>query len=552
MYGATVAADTSQLRKSRGAFFTPPALAEFLTRWAIRDSTDRVLEPSCGDAAFLTRAASRLRDLGTASDKMANQLHAAEIHATSAEEAAAAVCEVGGSATISIGDFFDIPFPSGTYQAVIGNPPYIRYQEWTGSARAKAREASLKAGWPLTALASSWAAFTIRGGELAAPDGRLGLVLPAELLTVNYAAPVRAYLMDRFARVRLVLFTERVFPGVLEEVVLLLAEGQGPTDHLEVSQVRSEIELAAPTTIRWQPQTTRSKWTPALMTSSAADLYTEVLTDDTFEVLEDWGETDLGMVSGNNRYFTLTAEDARRWGLEEHSLLRISPPGSRHLRGLTFTDATWREMVSRGARGYLFYPPDELTAAERRYIDDGESRGVHRAYKCRVRSPWWRVPLTRLPDLFFTYMNHDTARLTTNRAGVRHLNSIHGVTLNGGRKRIGQDMLPIASLNSVTLLGAELVGRSYGGGILKLEPKEADQLPLPSLAVVEAAASDLRALRPQLGTALRNGRLSEAVEMVDRVLRRHTDLRQSDIQEIREARAGLYGRRAARNGNGTH
>lgn len=47
------------------------------------------------------------------------------------------------------------------------------------------------------------------------PGGRLGLVLPAELLSVNYAAQVREFLMRRFARVRLVLFTERVFPGVL-------------------------------------------------------------------------------------------------------------------------------------------------------------------------------------------------------------------------------------------------------------------------------------------------------------------------------------------------
>jgi adenine-specific DNA-methyltransferase len=33
---------------------------------------------------------------------------------------------------------------------------------------------------------------------------------------VNYAAEVRRYLMARFGRVRLVVFTERVFPGVLE------------------------------------------------------------------------------------------------------------------------------------------------------------------------------------------------------------------------------------------------------------------------------------------------------------------------------------------------
>jgi len=549
-YGATVVADSPELRKSRGAFFTPPAIADFLTRWAIRSPGDIVLEPSCGDAAFLTRAAVRLRELG-ADGEMDLQLHACEIHEASAQAAEAAVASVGGKADIFRGDFFEAPLLHGAYDAVIGNPPYIRYQEWTGAARAKARQAALAAGRPLTALASSWAAFTIRSGELAKPNGRLALVLPAELLTVNYAAPVRSYLMDRFARVRLVLFEERVFPGVLEEVVLLLAEGEGPTDHLEVSQLRDEAELTNPITTRWRPPENASKWTPALIEHDAAETYAEVLAAGVFEVLQDWGETDLGMVSGNNRYFTLTEKEARQWGLDQASLLPISPPGSRHLRGLTFTDTTWRKMIQEGARGFLFYPGDEPTPAEQRYIEHGEERGVHRAYKCRVRSPWWRVPLVDPPDLFFTYMNHDTARLTTNRAGVRHLNSIHGVRLHQDRRRIGQDLLPIASLNSITLLGAELVGRSYGGGILKLEPREADQLPVPSFELVESAAADLRALRPQLGTALRNGRLNDAVAMIDRILRAHANLRHNDIEAIRRARNGLYARRATRNSNGT-
>jgi adenine-specific DNA methylase len=477
---------------------------------------------------------------------MDRQLHAAEIHQESAAAASSALSGVGGAATIHIGDFFDVPFPAGSYQAVIGNPPYIRYQDWNGAARAKAKEAALAAGRPLTSLASSWAAFTIRSGELTAPEGRLGLVLPAELLTVNYAGPVRAYLMDRFARVRLVLFEQRVFPGVMEEVVLLLAEGNGPTDHIGVCQVQSAEHLNDLVSVRWQPPSNEGKWTPALLEAATAQIYADLLTNNSIEVLEDWGRTDLGMVSGNNNYFAMSVEKARQLGLDERSLLRISPPGSRHLRGLTFSEAAWKEMARKGARGYLFYPEDDPRPAALDYIDQGTKAGVHRAYKCRARTPWWRVPLTGPADLFLTYMNHDTPRLTTNRAGVHHLNSVHGVTLGSGRQRIGRDLLPIASLNSVTLLGAELVGRSYGGGILKVEPKEADLLPVPSLQVVQAASPDLRALRPQLGIALRNGHLDEAVEMVDRIIRRHTDLTHNDLTHLRTSRKALFDRRIAR------
>src|SRR6185369_10138265 len=98
------------------------------------------------------------------------------------------------------------------------------------------------------------------------------------------------------------------------------------------------------------------------------------------------------------------------------------------------------------------------------------------------------------------------------------LNSLYGVKLKTDRRTLGRDLLPVSSLNSMTLLGAEMIGRSYGGGILKLEPKEADQLPFPSLELLEAAADDLRTLRPQLSIHLRQGRISDIVKAVDRVL----------------------------------
>lgn len=547
-----MAADTSLQRKARGAFFTPSELVRFITRWAIRDKTDRVLEPSCGDAAFLVEAARGLLELGADVSDMPDLLHAAEIHEESARKAESAVRQAGGDAEVFVGDFFEAPFMASSYKAVVGNPPYVRYQEFSGPARLKAREAAMAAGVRLTALASSWAAFVVQSGELLAPDGRMGLVLPAELLTVNYAAPVRSYLMERFSSVRLVLFEELVFPGVLEEVVLLLAEGSGPTDHLEVCQITSEKDLSSPDAVRWIPPLSSAKWTPALMPTTSADLYTDFLLDDGFELLEEWGDIDLGMVTGNNRYFTLNAATADSCGLTEGSLLRISPPGSRHLRGLTFTTKTWEEMVLSGSRGYLFYPKStDLLPEEQAYVDAGLEQAVDNAYKCRVRTPWWRVPLTDPAHLLFTYMNHHTPRMVANRANVRHLNSVHGVRLHAGRVRTGQDLLPIGSLNSVTLLGAELVGRSYGGGILKLEPKEADLLPVPSQTLLDNASDDLRRLRPQLGTLLRGGDLHEAVRLVDRVLLlEHSDLSTSDLAELRAARNHLFERRAARNGNG--
>ena len=538
--------DSPQARKARGAFFTPPALAEFMAQWCLRDADERVLEPSCGDAAFLTAVADHLRDLGAQGD-LQDQLTGIEIHADSATLAAKRLAKRHAAAAITVASFFDIP-AKPNYDAVIGNPPYIRYQAFSGSDRTKANEAALSHGVRFDGLTNAWAPFLVHSAGFLRPAGRLALLLPAELLSVNYAAPARKFLMERFARVALVVFQERVFPGVLEEVVIVLAEGEGPADHCELYQARNAADLCNFKPGPWAPTSNSGKWMAALLPSTIAELYRKWVADERFDTLNDWGETDLGMVTGNNRYFTMSIDRVREWNIPESELMRISPPSSRHLLGLMFGEQSWNRIRSERGAVFLFRPPeDELSDGAKQYIEHGESRGVQNAYKCRVRSPWWRVPLVKTPDLFLTYMNHIAPRLISNRARVACLNSIHGVTLTPGLKRLGMDLLPMAAMNSLTVLGAELVGRAYGGGMLKLEPREADNLPVPSVDCIRSCADQLRALRPQLAKPLRQNNIDEVVKHLDKIiLRRGLGLRQSDVDSLREGRQVMLERRLAR------
>lgn len=533
-----------EARKNRGAFYTPPVIADFLTSWAVRTPVDTVLEPSCGEAAFLISAVRRIKDLGA--DAAEGQLVGVDIHSESLANAAAILIASGATASLEVRDFFAYRSDK-KFAAVVGNPPYVRYQTFTGTTRALAQEAALQQGVRIAGLGNSWAPFVVHAASFVARDGRLALVLPAELLTVNYAAPVRRFLMQRFAQVRLVLFDERVFPGVMEEVVLLLAEGQGPTDHCDLLQIKNLSALSAIGGQRWTPADAEDKWVTGLLQTDAAAVYAGIVKDEGFSPLVAWGETNLGMVTGNNRYFTMTAQRARELRLSEGELLKICPPGSRHLRGLGFGEKAWSEMLADGAPGYLFIPrAGHLSAAAAAYVKAGEEAKVHEAYKCRNREPWWRVPRVAVPDAFLTYMNHDTPRIVTNRASLAYLNSVHGISFADEHRALAMDLLPMAALNTITLLGSELVGRAYGGGLLKLEPKEADQLPVPSRALIESAESRLRALRPQLAKGLRQGRLLDVVEEVDRVLRLHMKLTRRDLDKLRSARAALFNRRVTR------
>ncbi|CAN7765000.1 N-6 DNA methylase [Pseudorhodoferax sp. LjRoot39] len=544
--------DTPKLRKERGAFFTPDGITEFVAKWAIRSGSDRVLEPSAGDAAFLVAAVARLAKLLRAQGAEP-EVDGVEIHAHSATVARQRVREAGGKARVRQRDFFDLA-PEPVYDAVIGNPPYIRYQSFSGDARAKSRQAALRGGVALTGLASSWAAFTVHSALFLKRGGRLGLVLPAELLSVNYAAPVRQFLFKRFRQVQLVLFAQQVFPEAEADVVLLLADGfdEGPAGHAVIRQTRNADSL--PTLeegLAWTPADPAGKWTGSLVDGGALDTLAALKQRGEFVPLESWGDTTLGIVTGNNKYFAVSPARAKELGLKASELLPLSPPGSSHLRGLALTSQLLADLGKDGRSSLLFYPRTKPSKEAEAYIQDGHRTGVDTAYKCRVRKTWYRVPLVRPADMLLTCMNADTPRLVANEADAYHLNSVHGVYFKYDVRDIGRELLSLASLNSVTLMHAEMVGRAYGGGILKLEPKEADLWAVPSAALVRARASALRSASPRVAQSLHDGDLMGAVEIVDRaLLMEGRTLTLEQIKRMRAARALLANRREARSNGG--
>lgn len=543
----TVARDTSVARKARGAFFTPDGITRHIAEWAINSPADMVLEPSTGEAAFLVAAVDRLVALGQSSPIV----RGVEIHAPSAKAAEANVSAAGGRAAIEVRDFFLVD-AKPEFDAIVGNPPFIRYQDWTGAQRDRARFAALHQGVALSGLSSSWAAFVVHSAGFLKEGGRLGLVLPAELLSVNYAAPVRRFLLENFASVELVVFDEQVFPDAEADTVLVKAAGwkQRPAGRAFLKQTRNASTLDdLESGTAWAPVDTAARWTPMALTNQTEVAMARLAADGAFVPLETYGDTTLGAVTGGNRYFTLSPARVRELGIPRRDLVRISPPGSSHLRGLSLSDSALTRLGQRDQSTWLLWPSKNPAEATLSYIKLGHATGVDQAYKCRVRKPWWRVPLLAAPDLFLTCMNADTARLTTNTAGARHLNSIHGVYLNDDVRSLAREVLPLASLNSMTLLSAEVVGRSYGGGILKIEPREADRWWMPSVELLTRHRDELAAVKPRVQRHLQRKDVPSAVALVDEIVLKSV-LGAAELESVRADHRALTLRRTVRGRSG--
>ncbi len=529
-------------QKDLGAFYTPEPMAAALVDWAIQSAEDTVLDPSFGGLVFLAEADRRLRELGAA--RPASQIFGCDLDSVAFEDAA----EVAAAgATLVRRDFLTVA-PDGRLlprvAAVVGNPPYVRYQSFT-QGRDRGRQIAARHGVRLTRLASSWAPLLVHAADFVRPGGRLAQVLPAELMHAQYAEQVLACICRRFERVVVAVFDEHVFPGAQEEVVLLLASGceGGPAPGAEVLSFRNLDDFQVPA--RPGPIVrigAGQKLLIGLLDPRVVDLYEAARAGSGTHLLGDLASVDIGAVTGANSFFVRSAD--RVLGLPE-DVLRPAVSKASHVRGARFRAADLEaldrsaapsRMIVLDARSDGHLPPNvqELVA-------EGEQERIHERYKCRVRSPWWALPLAQVADppaLFLTYMSNDFPRLVSNEVGALNTNTLHGVRLRNGTDPAA---LAAAFYSSITMLSAELVGRSYGGGVLKLEPTEAERLVIPR------PAPKHRRLLNVVDRHLRERRYDQLLAVVDQaILIEDIGVSPEDVALLRSGVMRLRGRRLTR------
>ncbi|MGZ4512479.1 MAG: class I SAM-dependent methyltransferase, partial [Mycobacterium sp.] len=212
---------------------------------------------------------------------------------------------------------------------------------------------------------------------------------------------------------------------------------------------------------------------------------------------------------------------------------------SAQLSGLVYDTDCRAGDVAAGHRGWLLDAPrDPADPALIAHIDAGESAGVDRGYKCSIRKPWWSTPSLWIPDLFMLRQIHLAPRLTVNAAAATSTDTVHRVRLAAG---VDATALAAVFHNSVTFAFAEIIGRSYGGGILELEPREAEQLPIPPPALAgPELACDVDLL-------LKANEIEKALDLVDRhVLIDGLGLGTEAVAQSRAAWVSLRDRRKRR------
>lgn len=540
-------------QKLRGGYYTPSLVADFLAQWAIQRPETTVLEPSCGDGNLAVAAAHRLFSLGTPPTQVADQLTSVELDSEEAEKAAQRLRALGvgiASAPIIAADFFsycqETLWSNKRFDVVIGNPPFIRYHHFDERYRKPAFQIMRSAGMKPTNLTNIWVPFVVAATLLLRDDGKLAMVIPAELLQVGYTAELRRFLADHFAAITIVTFRKLLFDGAQQEVVLLLASrtasGRGGIDvvELEDDQQLASFDFRLHDRSALKPiDHTTDKWTQYYLSEAEIQLLRRLSHHSALPRFRDIASVDVGVVTGNNNFFVLTDEQVDMHNLRPYTVPLVGRTAQ--LPGIIYGTGDLEQDCRTNARCHLLVPPNEpremLPAELIRYLEQGEQQSVHEGYKCRIRKRWYIVPSVSTPNAFLFRQINRFPKLVLNETAATSTDTIHRVRFHDQ----GHVRPAIAAFhNSMTFAFTEVLGRSYGGGVLELEPNEADNLPIPPL-------QETNIMLETLDRFSRSNDIVQMLDLTDHVyLRKGMGIAASDIDALRGIWEKLSHRRMSR------
>ena len=501
------------LEKLRGGYYTPEPIARFICNWAIDINTKGILEPSCGDGIFLKEAAKKVIEINP-NLSIEDTIVGIELFEKEAKKAS-----IYGTKVI-YGDFFgfykDNIEGKQKFDVIIGNPPFIRYQNVDTDSREIAFQLMRNAGLHPNKLTNIWLPFLVLSALVLSKNGKLGMVIPAELFQVSYAGETREFLAKYFDRLTLITFQKIVFEDIQQEVILLLGEKTSDSKGIQVIELNDLDDLGNLDLTNFYDYEVKElnhsdeKWIKYFLSCKEIELMRKLRNNVDIVPTTDLFEINVGLVSGENSFFLLNYDMVKEYQLGNATRMIIGK--TEQLKGVILSERDFKNLVDKGKKVYMFAPKDlpfsELSKEEQKYIKYGEKLGFNTGYKCRIRKNWYCVPQSWEPDAFILRQVNRYPRIILNYANAVSTDTIHKIRFLDG---VNPEYVAAAFLNSFTLALAEVTGRSYGGGVLTFEPSEIRKLMIP---MKNAELLDVK----KIDQLIRDNKIEEVLDYSDRIL----------------------------------
>lgn len=474
-------------RRRLGQFSTPFDLAKEIASYGLTLLPDHeilFLEPCIGSGAFFS---ALLNTVGSSYEiKKAAGIEIDPVY----YDCAVQLWNASGIDLI-YGDFTSL-CPTGKYNLVLTNPPYVRHHYLTRDGKTRLLEIeSQETGIALSGLAGLYCHFLLLSHKWLAPGAVCGWLLPSEFMDVNYGTAIKEYLLHhvRLLRIHRYAPEKSLFPGALVSSCVVWYRNERADDdyEIELSFGGSHEKPLQTKQVRKSELMTERKWTRFPVNEIR-------LKERAGNTLGDFFEIKRGLATGDNEFFILQRERIRELGLDMRFFKPVLPSPRNLKTDLILSDSNGIPQIEPQYFLLDCALPEQEIAKQHPATWDYLQSGIETTsnkYLCRNRKKWYCQEQRPASRFLCSYMG----RGKNGRSPIRFiLNQSEAVATNSYLMLYPKASLAQAisqnpnavyqiweALRAIHGYEIEAEGRVYGGGLKKIEPRELAKVPCDDL-----------------------------------------------------------------------
>lgn len=469
--------------REKGQFWTPGWLAEIMASWVCKDGPEHLFDPAVGPGTFFVAA----RSIG-----YTGYFQGYELDASVLNQALDHGLTARDLTHVEPGDFIAAPV-SILHPAIISNPPYVRHHRLDEAMKVRLRELSRNTlGFELDGRTGLHVFFFLKCLEMLEKGGRLVFLLPADVCESVSSSALWKRLAERFCIEAVIRFEGDAcpFPGVDTNALVFCIRRAAP------QQIITWMRVMQPEASAIMNGLETGKSCAGKVIVHHRDLEESIQTGLSREPrtgtqngakLRDFASVVRGVATGANEFFFLTSEQIREAGFEKKYFVRAIGR-TRDCTNERLSQTALDKLDAEGRPTWLLNLGDQPKAVLpwnlQNYLEAGESEGLHQRALIRTRRPWYRMERRLPPALLFAYLGRRDCRFILNEARAIPLTGF--LCVYPDTEEPSQiEKLWRALNHPLTLANLAYVGKSYGGGALKVEPRQLDQLLIPQEVLEE-------------------------------------------------------------------
>lgn len=471
-----------EILRQKGQFWTPEWVAEAMTQYVLLDKSPILFDPSVGEGVFYKTAKNLSPELG-----YTPKLYGFELDSKVLKQSLKNGLSLEDLANVKIADFVLNP-PKQKMSAIVANPPYIRHHRLDQDTKSLLKQFCKDLiGYSVDGRAGFHIYFFLRALESLAENGRLAFIMPADVCEGIFAEKLWKWITRNFCLECVITFTSEAtpFPNVdTNPLIFFIKKSRPQIDFLWV-------KCKEP----WTKDLTKFVASGFTQKTNSLEIYQRKIEEGIKTGLSRSNENKLdgvelsqfarvmrGIATGANEFFFLTSEQVKEKKIPAE-FLRTAIGRTRDIDSeeITFEDV---EALDKKGRPTLLFSPDgrrleDFPFEVRNYLLKGEKFGLPEKALISQRKPWYRMEKRVPPTFLFAYLGRRKIRFVKNSIGVLPLTGFLCVYSHSQDNNLNENLW-LALNHPDTLFNLQLVGKSYGSGAIKVEPRSLEKLIIPN------------------------------------------------------------------------